>query len=174
MELDFSKNTYFFHKKSKKQFFAKNAFLAQNSALVWKKKKKKQIVFKKITSKLFLQISKQTSCENPIQIHQEMVYLCYFEDDNVLKWEKKMVNHLTKCWRHFGRPGADPRMVRIGTGPPFWQINHANSVYFRLFLGHFRGYISHPAPPFGSRPLLFTYPGSGLEDVYVTETIVWY
>ena len=60
------------------------------------------------------------------------------------------------------RAGADPRMVRIGTGPPFWQINHANSVYFRLFLGHFRGYISHPAPPFGSRPLLFTYPGSGL------------
>ena len=86
MELDFSKNTYFFPKKSKKHFFAKNAFLAQNSALVWKKN---QIVFKKITSILFLQISKQTSCENPIQIHQEMVYLCYFEDDNVLKWEKK-------------------------------------------------------------------------------------
>ena len=52
--------------------------------------KKKQIVFKKITSILFLQISKQTSCENPIQIHQEMVYLCYFEDDNVLKWEKQV------------------------------------------------------------------------------------
>ena len=29
-------------------------------------------------------------------------------------------------------------MVRIGTGPPFWQINHANSAYFRLFLGYFR------------------------------------
>ena len=30
--------------------------------------------------------------------------------------------------------------------PPFWQINHANSAYFRLFLGLFSGYISHPAP----------------------------
>ena len=28
------------------------------------------------------------------------------------------------------------------------------------FLGLFWGYISHPAPPFGSRPPLFTYPGS--------------
>ena len=51
------------------------------------------------------------------------------------------------------RSGADPRMVRIGTGPPFWQINHANSAYFRLFLGYF-GVIS------ANRPPLFTYPGS--------------
>ena len=43
-------------------------------------------------------------------------------------------------------PGADPRMVRIGTGPPFWQINHANSAYFRLFLGYF-GVISVTRPP---------------------------
>ena len=50
-------------------------------------------------------------------------------------------------------PGADPRMVRIGTGPPFWQINHANSAYFRLFLGYF-GVISATRPP------LFTYSGS--------------
>ena len=50
-------------------------------------------------------------------------------------------------------PGADPRMVRIGTGPPFWQINHANSAYFRLFLGYL-GVISATRPP------LFTYPGS--------------
>ena len=42
--------------------------------------------------------------------------------------------------------GADPRMVRIGTGPPFWQINHANSAYFRLFLGYFR-VISATRPP---------------------------
>ena len=49
--------------------------------------------------------------------------------------------------------GADPRMVRIGTGPPFWQINHANSAYFRLFLGYFR-VISATRPP------LLTYPGS--------------
>ena len=42
---------------------------------------------------------------------------------------------------------ADPRIVRIGTGPPFWQINHANSAYFRLFLGYFR-VISVTRPPF--------------------------
>ena len=45
--------------------------------------------------------------------------------------------------------------------PPFWQVNHANSAYFRLFLGYF-GVISAtwPPPPFGSQPPLFTYPGS--------------
>ena len=53
----------------------------------------------------------------------------------------------------FHRAGADPRMVRIGTGPPFRQINHANSAYFRLFLGYF-GVISATRPP------LFTYPES--------------
>ena len=35
--------------------------------------------------------------------------------------------------------------------PPPWQINHANSAYFRLFLGYFR-VISATRPPFGSRP----------------------
>ena len=30
--------------------------------------------------------------------------------------------------------------------PPFWQINHANSAYFRLFLGYF-GVISATQPP---------------------------
>ena len=30
--------------------------------------------------------------------------------------------------------------------PPFWQINHANSAYFRLFLGYFR-VISATRPP---------------------------
>ena len=29
--------------------------------------------------------------------------------------------------------GADPRMVQIGTGALFWQINHANSAYYGLF-----------------------------------------
>ena len=51
--------------------------------------------------------------------------------------------------RGLGSPlytGADPRMVRIGTGPPFWQINHANSAYFRLFSGYFR-VISATRPP---------------------------
>ena len=44
--------------------------------------------------------------------------------------------------------------------PTFWQMNHANSVYFRLFLGYFRVISATRPPPFGSRPLLFTYPGS--------------
>ena len=44
--------------------------------------------------------------------------------------------------------GADPRMGRIGTGPPFWQINHANSAYFRLFLGYFRVISATRPPPF--------------------------
>ena len=53
---------------------------------------------------------------------------------------------------------ADPRMVRIGIGP-LWQINHANSAYFRLFLGYFR-VISATRPPFWISAPLFTYPGS--------------
>ena len=55
-------------------------------------------------------------------------------------------------------------MVRIGTGPPFWEINHANSAYFRLFLGYFRVVSATRPPPFGSRPLLFTFPGSDLAE----------
>ena len=44
--------------------------------------------------------------------------------------------------------------------PPFWKINHANSAYFRLFLGYF-GVISAIRPPFWIlAPPLFTYPGS--------------
>ena len=53
------------------------------------------------------------------------------------------------------KPLADPRMVRIGTAPPpFWQINHANSAYFRLFWGYF-GVISatRPPPPLDLGPL---------------------
>ena len=49
--------------------------------------------------------------------------------------------------KHCICPGADLRMVRIGTGPPFWQINHANSAYFRLFLGYFQ-VLSATRPPF--------------------------
>ena len=52
--------------------------------------------------------------------------------------------------------GADPCVVRIGTGPPFWQINHANSACYRLFLGYF-GVISASRPPFGSRPPPFLH-----------------
>ena len=46
--------------------------------------------------------------------------------------------------------------------PPFWQINHANSAYFRLFLGYF-GVISATRPPpfwISAPPPFFTYPGS--------------
>ena len=50
--------------------------------------------------------------------------------------------------------GADPRMVRIGTAPPFWQINHANSTYFRLFWGCFQVISAIRPPPFGSRPYI--------------------
>ena len=50
--------------------------------------------------------------------------------------------------------GADPRMVRIDTGPPpFWQINHANSAYFMLFWGYFR-VISATQPQFWISPPL--------------------
>ena len=46
-------------------------------------------------------------------------------------------------------------MGRIGTGPPFWQLNHANSADF--------GAILATRPLFtGTRPPLFTNPGSGL------------
>ena len=59
------------------------------------------------------------------------------------------------CFHHDA--GADPRIVRIGTAPPlFWQINHANSAYFRLFWGYFR-VISATRPPFGSRPPPFLH-----------------
>ena len=47
--------------------------------------------------------------------------------------------------------------------PPFWRINHANSAYFRLFLGYF-GVISATRPPFWISVPLFTYPGSAPEN----------
>ena len=136
MELDFSKNTYFSQKSQKNQFFAKNAFLAQNSALVWKKKE--QIVFKKITSILFLQISKQTSCENPIQIHQEMVYLCYFEDDNVLKWEKQVwssnrqsyLERATNKWFFFLLFGVEFRIFTFCT----WKHTYQRGIWARKMI----------------------------------------
>ena len=54
-------------------------------------------------------------------------------------------------------------MVRIGTAPPpLWQINHANSAYFRLFWGFFR-VISATPPPFWISAPFFTYPGSAPE-----------
>ena len=64
----------------------------------------------------------------------------------------------TTCWCNSSRlvhcmfTGADPHMVQIGTGPSFWQINHANSAYFRLFLGYFQIISATRRPPFGSRP----------------------
>ena len=79
-----------------------------------------------------------------------------FADDNCLSEKPCMLFFI----QTLPCTGADPRMVRIGTGPPFWQINHANSAYFRLFLGYFRVISATRPPPFGSRPPLFTYPGS--------------
>ena len=58
----------------------------------------------------------------------------------ILTWNAvRYIELWQKAW-------ADPHMVRIGTGPPFWQTNHANSAYFRLFLGYFR-VISATRPP---------------------------
>ena len=44
--------------------------------------------------------------------------------------------------------------------PPFWQINHANSAYFRLFLGYFRVISATWPPLLDLGPPLFTYPRS--------------
>ena len=80
----------------------------------------------------------------------------------------------SRCWKPFWTyqyghrnnvttpaPGADPGMGRIGTGPPFWQLNHANSAGF--------GAILATRPLFtGTRPPLFTNPESGLAAPYYT------
>ena len=49
--------------------------------------------------------------------------------------------HNLLCTR--GRSTYGPNRHR----PPFWQINHANSAYFRVFWGYFR-VISATRPPF--------------------------
>ena len=33
--------------------------------------------------------------------------------------------------------GADPGMGQTGTGPPFWQLNHKHSAYFRALSANF-------------------------------------
>ena len=45
-------------------------------------------------------------------------------------------------------------------GSTYWQINHANSAYFRLFWGYFWVIYQPPPPPLDLAPPLFTYPGS--------------
>ena len=70
--------------------------------------------------------------------------------------------------------GADPRMVRIGTGTPLLTDKSCKFSLFWVILGLFWGYISHPAPPFGSRPPLFTYPGSAPDKgVFAISYQIW-
>ena len=65
--------------------------------------------------------------------------------NKVAAWVNTLMCHF------YYHTGVDQRMVRIGTAPPFWQINHANSAYFSLFLGLYQS----PSPPFGSQPPFF-------------------
>ena len=74
----------------------------------------------------------------------EWLFQAWRSHENLKKKKKKNESH--GKWKYTMKTGADPHMVRIGTGPPFWQINHANSAYFRLFLGYFR-VISATRPP---------------------------
>ena len=79
----FFKKYLFFPKKvkKKKQFFAKNAFLAQISALVWKKK---QIVFKKITSILFYKYQNRHPVKIPFK--------------SIKKWCTFAILTMITCW----------------------------------------------------------------------------
>ena len=86
-----------------------------------------------------------------------------------------LLNKSTKIllyWPH-NLAGADPCMVRIGTPPPpLWQINHAKSAYFRLFLGYFQ-IISATCPlPFGSRPPFLHILDPPLSEVLITVQLL--
>ena len=68
-------------------------------------------------------------------------------------WQSRRVTRVKgSIGRYYNNNRHSPDFERL--------LNHAKSAYFRLFLGYFEGYISHPPPPFGSRPPPFTYPGS--------------
>ena len=54
-----------------------------------------------------------------------------------------MSEHLVNMWNQ----GRIHVWSESAPAPPFWQINHANSAYFRLLLGYF-GVISATRPPF--------------------------
>ena len=59
--------------------------------------------------------------------------------------------------------------------PPLLTDKSCNFSLFYVIFGLFSGYISHPAPPFGSRPPLFTYPGSAPdydENIYELFEII--
>ena len=59
---------------------------------------------------------------------------------------------------------------------PFWQINHANSAYFRSFLGYFRVISTTQPPLLDLGTPLFTYPGSAPALAYqftLNEALVW-
>ena len=84
--------------------------------------------------------------KNCSTISTEILNLHLWNDDS-LKVTKTKLWKIGSCTTiDYRFTGADPRMVRIGTGPPFLQINQANSAYFRLFLGYFR-VISATRPP---------------------------
>ena len=53
-------------------------------------------------------------------------------------------HHIKQCFIYQGRIHV---WSELAPAPPFWRINHANSAYFRLFLGYF-GVISATRPPF--------------------------
>ena len=58
--------------------------------------------------------------------------------------------------------GAEPGKGRIGTGPPFWQVNHANSAYF--------GAISVNFPPISTLgPLFLQILDPALRQVHEPE-----
>ena len=59
----------------------------------------------------------------------------------------------TNCRGLLSKPNQEQGRIHVWSesapAPPFWQINHANSAYFRLFLGYFRVIsATRPPPPF--------------------------
>ena len=69
----------------------------------------------------------------------------------------KEVQYVRRSWLPF--QGRIHVWSESAPAPPFWQINHANSAYFRLFLGYFQ-VISATRPLLLDLAPLFTYPGS--------------
>ena len=59
---------------------------------------------------------------------------------------KRFVSH-TQGRIHVWSESASP--------PPFWQINHANSAYLRLFLGYFEVISATPPPLLDLGPLFY-------------------
>ena len=60
------------------------------------------------------------------------------------KWSIWVIEGMGECIASQGRIHV---WSESAPAPPFWQINHANSAYFRLFWDYFR-VISATRPPF--------------------------